>query len=74
LGRGYAWFDAGTFAALLEAAEFVHVQQRHGQLVFAPEEISFKAGWISASDLAREIEGLGNTDYGRKLAALNRVP
>jgi glucose-1-phosphate thymidylyltransferase len=75
LGRGYAWFDAGTYAALLEAAEFVHVlQRRQGQLVSAPEEISFRAGWISASDLAREAERLGNTDYGRKLAALIQAP
>jgi transposase-like protein len=27
LGRGFAWFDAGTHSSLLEAAEFVRVMQ-----------------------------------------------
>ncbi len=73
LGRGYAWFDAGTHAALLEAAEFVHVlQRRQGQLIAAPEEIAFNAGWITANDLAKHAERLRNTDYGRKLAALSQ--
>jgi glucose-1-phosphate thymidylyltransferase len=69
LGRGYAWFDAGSHAALLEAAEFVHVlQRRQGQLIAAPEEIAFYAGWISADDLAQQAERLGHTEYGRMLA------
>jgi glucose-1-phosphate thymidylyltransferase len=69
LGRGYAWFDAGTHTALLEAAEFVHVlQRRQGQLIAAPEEIAFSAGWIGADDMARQVDRLRNTDYGRKLA------
>jgi glucose-1-phosphate thymidylyltransferase len=71
LGRGYAWFDAGTHAALLEAGEFVQVlQRRQGQLIASPEEIAFNAGWITANDLAKHCERLKNTDYGRKLAAL----
>ena len=76
LGRGYAWFDAGTHTALLEAAEFVHVlQRRQGQLVSAPEEVSFNAGWISAGkDLSRAAQRLGHTDYGRRLAALGQAP
>ena len=69
LGRGYAWFDAGNHAALLEAAEFVNVlQRRQGQLIAAPEEIAFYAGWISADDLAQQAERLHNTEYGRMLA------
>jgi glucose-1-phosphate thymidylyltransferase len=47
LGRGYAWFDAGSHAVLLQDGEFVHVlQRRQGQLIAAPEEITFNAGWI----------------------------
>jgi len=71
LGRGFAWFDAGTHASLLEAAEFVRViQDRQGQLIASPEEIAFNAGWISADELADQVERLGKTDYGEKLAAL----
>jgi glucose-1-phosphate thymidylyltransferase len=74
LGRGYAWFDAGSHATLLEAAEFVYVlQRRQGQLIAAPEEIAFNASWITANDLAKQAEALRNTDYGRKLLALCRV-
>jgi glucose-1-phosphate thymidylyltransferase len=71
LGRGYAWFDAGTHAALLEAAEFVNVlQRRQGQLIASPEEIAFNAGWITSNDLAAQAGRLKNTDYGRKLMAM----
>jgi glucose-1-phosphate thymidylyltransferase len=68
LGRGFAWFDAGTHDSLLEAAEFVSVMQhRQGQLVSAPEEVAFHNGWLSADDLRRIAEGLGKTRYGRRL-------
>ncbi|MCB1494994.1 MAG: glucose-1-phosphate thymidylyltransferase RfbA [Bauldia sp.] len=71
LGRGYAWFDAGTHRSLLEAGEFVHVlQRRQGQLILSPEEIAYSHGWIDAAKLAEHAERLGQSDYGRALAAL----
>ena len=71
LGRGFAWFDAGTHASLLEAAEFIHVvQHRQRSLIASPEEIAFAAGWISKDELARQAERLAKTEYGRALAAL----
>jgi glucose-1-phosphate thymidylyltransferase len=54
LGRGYAWLDTGTHAALLEAAEFVRtVQDRQGLLVGCPEEVAYLQGFISADSLHR---------------------
>jgi glucose-1-phosphate thymidylyltransferase len=71
LGRGFAWFDAGTHASLLDAAEFVRlVQGRQRQLIASPEEIAFASGWITADDLARLAHDLGKTEYGRALAAI----
>jgi len=71
LGRGFAWFDAGTHASLLEAAEFIRiVQQRQRYLIASPEEIAFASGWISADDLARQAARLEKTEYGRSLAAV----
>lgn len=71
LGRGFAWFDAGTHASLLEAAEFVRlVQGRQRQLIASPEEIAFASGWITADDLARLANDLGKTEYGRALAQI----
>jgi glucose-1-phosphate thymidylyltransferase len=71
LGRGFAWFDAGTHDSLLEAAEFVSVvQRRQRQLVASPEEIAFNSGWIDRTVLASHAARLGNTAYGAKLKAL----
>jgi glucose-1-phosphate thymidylyltransferase len=73
LGRGFAWFDAGTHASLLEAAQFVRVvQDRQSQLIASPEEIAFSAGWIDADEFAGQVERLGNTDYGKALMSLVR--
>ena len=68
LGRGFAWFDAGTHDSLLEAAEFVRVlQHRQGQLVCAPDEIAFHNGWIDAADLKALAAKLSKTQYGQRL-------
>jgi glucose-1-phosphate thymidylyltransferase len=47
LGRGYAWFDAGTADSLIEAANFVKALEKHqGIHVASPEEIALDMGWI----------------------------
>jgi len=68
LGRGFAWFDAGTHDSLLEAAEFVRVlQSRQGQLVSAPDEIAFHNGWIDAEELKALAAKLEKTQYAQRL-------
>jgi glucose-1-phosphate thymidylyltransferase len=68
LGRGFAWFDAGTHDSLLEAAEFVRVlQNRQGQLVCAPDEIAFHNGWITTEQLKELAARLNKTQYSRRL-------
>lgn len=68
LGRGFAWFDAGTHESLLEAGEFVRVlQRRQGQLVCAPDEIAFHNGWIGAEELKALALKLEKTEYARAL-------
>jgi glucose-1-phosphate thymidylyltransferase len=70
LGRGFAWFDAGTHASLMEANEFVRVlQKRQGQLIASPEEIAFASGWIDGARLADQGRRWNN-DYGRALLEL----
>ncbi len=70
LGRGYAWFDAGTHESLLEAGEFVRVlQSRQGQLIASPEEVAHFMGWISDEQLLQRAEFYGKTNYGRRLRA-----
>ena len=65
LGRGYAWFDAGTHESLMQAAEFVRTMQlRQGLQVACPEEIAYRLGYIDAEQLARLAEPLAKTAYG----------
>ena len=52
LGRGFAWFDTGTFSSLIEAAGFVEtLEQRQGLRIACPEEIAYRMNFISRSDL-----------------------
>lgn len=71
-GRGFAWFDAGTPDSLLDAANFVAtVEKRQGFKIAVPEEIAFRYGFISASDLEQLIaQKYRNSDYGRYLGSL----
>ena len=68
MGRGYAWFDAGTHDSLLQAGEFVRtIQQRQGFQIACPEEIAHALGWIDADQVRRLAEPLRKSDYGRYL-------
>ena len=74
LGRGFAWFDAGTHASLLEASQFVHtIQRRQGQLVASPEEVAFNANWIDRTKLSGHAVRFGKTDYGKALEAVAEI-
>jgi glucose-1-phosphate thymidylyltransferase len=72
LGRGFAWFDAGTPDSLIEAANFVAtIEKRQGFKIAAPEEIAFRRGFIGAEDLERLIaDRYPDSDYGRYLAGV----
>lgn len=68
LGSGMAWFDTGTHDALLETASFVQtIEKRQGVQVSCPEEIAYKNGWITASQLQSLSEKYMKTEYGRYL-------
>ena len=68
LGRGYAWFDAGTHDSLLQAGEFVRtIQQRQGFQIACLEELAYRLGYIDSKALKALAEPLLKTDYGRYL-------
>ncbi len=68
MGRGYAWFDAGTHESLLQAGEFVRtIQMRQGFQVACPEEIAHVLGYIDDDRLRDLAEPLRKTHYGRYL-------
>ena len=71
LGRGMTWFDTGTHDALLETASFVQtIEKRQGMQISCPEEIAYKNGWITASELTKLANIYMKTDYGRYLRDL----
>ena len=71
LGRGFAWLDTGTYDSLLEAGSFVAtLEKRQGLQVASPDEISFRAGWITAEQLVANAEPMSKNPYGTYLLRL----
>jgi glucose-1-phosphate thymidylyltransferase len=71
LGRGVAWLDTGTHAALLQAANFVEtIEARQGLKVCCPEEIAFRLGFIDRAQLARLARALQRSGYGEYLESV----
>jgi glucose-1-phosphate thymidylyltransferase len=70
LGRGMAWLDTGTHASLLEAAHFVQVlEERQGTRIACIEEIAYRMGYISESQLRSLADALGKSAYASYLLA-----
>ena len=71
LGRGFAWFDTGTYDSLLEASAFVQtIEKRQGQRICIPEEIAYINGWIDRAHLQTRAEKLKKSGYGQYLQQL----
>jgi glucose-1-phosphate thymidylyltransferase len=75
LGRGYAWFDTGTHAALVDASMFLRsLEERQGLRVSCPEEIAWRQGWLDDDDLARAGARFEKSGYGEYLLSLLAAP
>jgi glucose-1-phosphate thymidylyltransferase len=75
LPRGTAWLDTGTFATLVQAAEFVRViEDRQGYKIGCPEEVAWRNGWISDSELESLAQPLLKSGYGDYLVQLLSSP
>ncbi|HEY1414720.1 MAG TPA: glucose-1-phosphate thymidylyltransferase RfbA [Caulobacteraceae bacterium] len=71
LGRGHAWLDTGTHAALLDAAQFVRIiEEREGLKICCPEEIAWRKGWVSDVELEALARPLRSSGYGEYLLSL----
>src|SRR5579863_7344496 len=71
LGRGHAWLDTGSHAALLDAAQFVRIiEEREGLKICCPEEIAWRKGWVSDADLETLATPLRSSGYGDYLLSL----
>lgn len=71
IGRGHAWFDAGTHQSLLKASNFVAaVEEQQGLKLSCPEEIAFRNGWINESQFESIINVMGKSLYRDYLVEL----
>jgi glucose-1-phosphate thymidylyltransferase len=72
MGRGFAWFDTGTFESLINAAAFVQtLEQRQGTRIACPEEIAYRTGFITREalmELGAAMKSSGYGDYLRSIA------
>lgn len=68
MGRGYAWFDTGTHASLLDAGNFVRtLSERQGQQIGSPDEIAYHQGWINRDALTERAKLFLKNQYGQHL-------
>ncbi len=71
MGRGFAWLDTGTHQSLLEASNYIEtIQNRQGLMVSCLEEIAWRKGWISDTQLQELGETLQKNHYGKYLLDL----
>lgn len=70
-GRGFAWLDTGTHQSLLQASEYVHtVETNQGIKICSPEEIALNNGWLTKTQLYKNIKNYKNNEYFEYLKQL----
>jgi glucose-1-phosphate thymidylyltransferase len=71
LDRGTAWLDTGTFASLMQAAQFVQViEERQGLKIGCIEEVAFRMNYINRVQLEQIAKPLVKSGYGKYLLSL----
>lgn len=69
---GSAWLDTGTFASMMDAAEYIHViEKRTGYKIGCIEEVAYQQGFISKQQLEKLAEPLVKSGYGIYLHKLS---
>ena len=71
LGRGFAWLDTGTHESLYHASNYIEtIQERQGLMIACLEEIAYRQGFITASQLEKLAKDMLKNDYGQYLMEL----
>ena len=71
MGRGMAWLDTGTKDSLHDASSYIKtLEQRQGFIIGCPEEIAWRKGWISNTELESTISKLKDNHYKKYLLSL----
>jgi len=68
LSRGTAWLDTGTFASLIQAAQFVQViEERQNMKIGCIEEVAYRMKFIDKTQLEKIAQPLLKSGYGQYL-------
>ena len=68
LGRGGAWLDTGSIDDFYKTSAFVSaIEKRQGFKIACIEEIAYRQGFISLSELEKLADSMKNVDYGKYL-------
>lgn len=71
MGRGMAWLDTGTHDSLLDAGTFIQtLEKRQGLKIACPEEVAYRAGFITADQLRALAAPLMKSGYGTYLTRI----
>jgi glucose-1-phosphate thymidylyltransferase len=73
LGRGFAWLDTGTHESLHDAASFVEtIEKRQGYKIACLEEIAWRNGWSTDSQVLKAAKIMEKNSYGIYLQSIVR--
>lgn len=73
LGRGYSWFDGGSYEGLHNASVLVKaIQETQGLLLGSPEEASYRVGNITKTELETLCNNQNSLYYKRLRQSLHR--
>ena len=71
LDRGTAWLDTGTFESLSAASSFIQIiEERQGQKISCLEEVAWRNGWISDSDVLKAADEYKSSPFADYLRSL----
>jgi len=73
MGRGYAWFDAGSVDSLHEVSQLIKsIENRMGYKIGCIEEIAFNNKWIKKKHLKQIAKKYCNSEYGLYVESLTK--
>lgn len=64
LGRGFAWFDTGSFDNMFEASQYIKILESRSSLIIGSvHEIAYKQGWLNNVSLQKLLNKMPKTLY-----------